>query len=80
MRLKEVPEYIGSSSQWMFQFQIGAIKSLFAGCCFAKLRGFNSRLVRLKGNARLIDTAIKALFQFQIGAIKSGTLLLPSEY
>ena len=56
----------------VFQFQIGAIKS--SGTPYTKdevIRGFNSKLVRLKGPFN--PTEIKAFvkFQFQTGSIKS---------
>ena len=55
-----------------FQFQIGAIKSSNWHSVNDTRDGFNSKLVRLKGeDANLIYKHTEIKFQFQIGAIKS---------
>ena len=69
VRLKEDVNVISSYAGYGFQFQTGAIKSLLARSRLRLLRGFNSKLVRLKApSARCLFESWE--FQFQTGAIK----------
>ena len=55
--------------QVVFQFQCGAIKSLYGGIGKSMLTSFNSNVVRLKGFAQGLPGGLHG-FQFQCGAIK----------
>ena len=55
-----------------FQFQTGSIKSAFGSLFSVSNRGFNSKLVRLKGLMQFFAYPATRMFQFQTGSIKSS--------
>ena len=55
-----------------FQFQTGSIKRLITiQLEFHLIQGFNSKLVRLKGDLEVPPLRFRLRFQFQTGSIKS---------
>ena len=63
--------WLDQQARAWFQFQTGAIKSpVDKEERDARIRGFNSKLVRLKVNRFGCGVHVGAMFQFQTGAIK----------
>ncbi len=71
VRLKELQVFCRFVFNVVFQFQNGTIKRLRKPIAHYYLRCFNSKMVRLKGDANQQTTAITVKFQFQNGTIKS---------
>ena len=59
-----------------FQFQYGTIKRENPDLSDYTKECFNSNMVRLKVNCRLLKRRWKNVFQFQYGTIKRGVFLL----
>ena len=76
VRLKVVNPAVFRTLAGKFQFQNGSIKRSRNGKDGALPAGFNSKMVRLKGELYKGNLAINSEFQFQNGSIKSVSVTL----